>query len=75
MELAAPALLALAITDVAFGMVSRVVPQLNVFAVGFPMKIGVGLLIVIATLPFLGGWLSDQISTSVGVALHSLRIA
>ena len=74
-ELAAPALLALAITDVALGMVARVVPQLNVFAVGFPLKIGVGLLIVIATLPFLGGWLSDQISTSVGIALHSLRIA
>ena len=35
-EVAAPVLLALLITDVAFGMVSRVVPQLNVFAVGFP---------------------------------------
>jgi flagellar biosynthesis protein FliR len=74
-ELAAPALLALAITDVALGMVSRVVPQMNVFAVGFPLKIGIGLLIVVATLPFLGGWLSDQLTTSVGVALHSLRIA
>lgn len=74
-ELAAPALLALAITDVALGMVSRVVPQLNVFAVGFPLKIGIGLLIVVATLPFLSGWLSDQLTTSVGLALHSLRIA
>ncbi len=50
-ELAAPAMLALVITDVAFGMVSRVVPQLNVFAVGFPMKVGVALLVVAATLP------------------------
>jgi hypothetical protein len=33
------------------------------------------MLIVTATMPFLGGWLTDQISTSVGVALHSLRIA
>jgi flagellar biosynthetic protein FliR len=74
-ELAAPALLALAITDVALGMVARVVPQLNVFAVGFPLKIAIGMLIVTATMPFLGGWLTDQISTSVGVALHSLRIA
>ncbi len=73
-EVAAPALLALVITDVAFGMVSRVVPQMNVFAVGFPVKIGVGLLIVGATLPFLGGWMSNQIATSVGTALHSLRI-
>ena len=74
-EIAAPALLALVITDVAFGMVSRVVPQLNVFAVGFPVKIGVGLLIVAATMPFLGGWMTSQIATSVGTALHSLRIA
>ena len=45
-----------AIADVALGVVSRVVPQLNVFAVGFPVKIGVGL-IVIATMPFIGGWM------------------
>ena len=32
-EIAAPVLIALMITDVAFGVVSRVVPQLNVFAV------------------------------------------
>ena len=57
-EVAAPAMLALMITDVAFGMVSRVVPQLNVFAVGFPVKVGVALLVVAATLPFLGGWIS-----------------
>jgi len=75
LELAAPALLALVITDVALGMVSRVVPQLSVFAVGFPLKIGIGLLVVAATMPFIGGWLTDQLETSVAVALHSLRIA
>ncbi len=39
-------LVALLITDVAFGVVSRVVPQLNVFAVGFPAKVAVALLVV-----------------------------
>jgi flagellar biosynthetic protein FliR len=72
LEIAAPALLALMITDVAFGMVSRVVPQLNIFAVGFPMKIGVALLIVAAALPFLGNFLSAQLAGSVGTVLHSL---
>lgn len=71
LEVAAPALLALLITDVAFGMVSRVVPQLNVFSVAFPLKVGVALLVVMASLPFLGGWLSDQIYTSVATALHA----
>jgi flagellar biosynthetic protein FliR len=75
LEVAAPALLAMLITDVAFGMVSRVVPQLNVFSVALPLKVGVALLVVAAALPFLGGWMSDQLASSVGTALHSLRIA
>jgi flagellar biosynthesis protein FliR len=75
LEVAAPAMLALLITDVAFGMVSRVVPQLNVFGVGFPVKVGVALLIVSAALPFLGGWMSGQLTTSVASALTSLHIA
>ncbi len=75
LEVAAPAMLALIISDVAFGMVSRVVPQMSVFSVAFPLKVGIALVVVAASLPFLGGWLSDQVATSVGVALHSLRIA
>jgi flagellar biosynthesis protein FliR len=74
-EVAAPVLLALMITDVAFGMVSRVVPQLNVFAVGFPMKVAVAMLVVSASLPFLGGWMSDQLTGVVGSALQELKVA
>ena len=64
-------LLALILTDAAFGVVSRVVPQLNVFAVGFPAKIVVGLLLVAATLPFVAGWLSSELQQDVGAALQS----
>lgn len=74
-EIVAPVMLALLVTDVAFGVVSRVVPQLNVFAVGFPMKIAVSLLLVGATLPFVAGWISDQLSSSVGAALTALHVA
>jgi flagellar biosynthesis protein FliR len=55
-------------------MVSRVVPQMNVFAVGFPAKIVVGLVIMVATLPFAGGWIGDQVQNSVADALKSLRV-
>ncbi len=75
LEIAAPVLIALLITDAAFGVVSRVVPQLNVFAVGFPAKVAVALLVVGATLPFLGGWIAGQMSTSVGAALGALHVA
>jgi flagellar biosynthesis protein FliR len=74
-EIAAPVLIALLITDAAFGVVSRVVPQLNVFAVGFPAKVAVALLLVGASLPFVAGWLADQMSTSVGAALGALHVA
>jgi len=75
LEIAAPVLIALLVTDAAFAVVSRVVPQLNVFAVGFPAKVAVAILIVGATLPFLGGWIASQISTSVGAALGALHAA
>jgi flagellar biosynthetic protein FliR len=75
LEVAAPVMLALILTDVAFGVVSRVVPQMNVFAVGFPVKIVVGLVVVGVSLPFVAGWLSDQLELSVESALGSLGVA
>ena len=74
-ELAAPVLIALIITDAGFGVVSRVMPQLNVFAVGFPAKILVGFLIVAASLPFVAGWIGNQLEQSVMSALHTIRVA
>ena len=75
MEVAGPVLLALILTDAAFGVVSRVVPQLNVFAVGFPAKIVVGLLLVAATLPFVAGWIGDELQQDVATALQAIRVA
>lgn len=72
LEVAAPVLLALVLTDVAFGVVSRVVPQLNIFAVGFPAKIIVGLLVVAAALPFMSGWFVDQLQRSVESGLAGI---
>jgi flagellar biosynthetic protein FliR len=74
LEVAAPVLLALILTDVAFGVVSRVVPQLNIFAVGFPVKIIVGLLIVAAALPFMGTWFYDQLQSSVETGLSGIGV-
>jgi flagellar biosynthesis protein FliR len=75
LEVGAPVVMALLITDVAFGVVSRVVPQLNIFAVGFPTKVAVSLLVAGASLPFAANWISSQLSTSVGAALGALHVA
>jgi flagellar biosynthetic protein FliR len=71
-EVAAPVLLAMLVTDVAFGMVTKVVPQLNVFAVGFALKVGVTMLVVAASLPFISGFMSNQIAGAVLNALHTI---
>jgi flagellar biosynthetic protein FliR len=40
------------LTDAAMGFVARTVPQMNIFIVGFPVKIGLGLFGIALTLPF-----------------------
>lgn len=74
-QVCAPVMLAIILTDVAFGLVSKVVPQLNVFAVGFPAKVTVGLLLIGVSLPFLAGWMDDELQRSVGSALHALKVS
>jgi flagellar biosynthetic protein FliR len=46
----APVVVALFLVDVGLGVVSRTMPQLNVFTVGIPAKIVVGLLALASTL-------------------------
>jgi flagellar biosynthesis protein FliR len=75
LQVAAPVLLALLLTDVAFGLVTRVVPQLNVFSVGIPAKVLVGTVITAASLPFVAGWLGDELEASVSTALGSLGVS
>ena len=74
-QVAGPVVLALALTDAAFGLVSRVVPQLNVFGVGFPAKVTVGLLLIGVSLPFVAGWLADGVQGSISDALRALKVA
>jgi len=52
-RIGAPVIITLLLTDVVMGIVSRTVPQMNIFIVGFPLKIGIGFLMLSASLPFL----------------------
>jgi flagellar biosynthetic protein FliR len=52
-KLAAPIIAALLFTSVALGLIARTVPQMNIFIVGFPLKIAIGLLGVGFSLPLL----------------------
>ena len=72
LEIAAPVLVALVITDAAIGLVSRAVPQMNVFVVGLPAKILVGMTVIAATLPFVSNQVQGALQQSVTQALQTL---
>ena len=48
--LVAPVVFALLLVDVGLGIISRTMPQLNIFTIGIPIKIVVGLLVLAASL-------------------------
>jgi len=50
-KMGAPVIITLFLTEVALGVVARTVPQMNIFIVGLPLKIGVGLLVIATSLP------------------------
>ncbi|QYF92021.1 flagellar biosynthetic protein FliR [Massilia sp. PAMC28688] len=53
LQLSLPIVAALLITTVALGILTRAAPQLNIFGIGFPVSLGVGLLLLSQTLPYL----------------------
>lgn len=52
-KIAVPIILALIITDFIMGLISRSVPQLNVMVIGMPLKVIVGIMFFVISLPFI----------------------
>jgi len=68
--IALPGVTALLIVNLAFGVVSRAAPTLNLFAVGFPISLVVGLLVVLAGI----GPLQEGVAQLVAQGLDFLRL-
>ncbi|MEL7024036.1 MAG: flagellar biosynthetic protein FliR [Pseudomonadota bacterium] len=68
MRIALPAIATLLIVNLAFGVMSRAAPSMNLFAVGFPISMLLGFLTLYATV----GGLAQVFSTSFPLALESL---
>ncbi len=62
-KISAPVLVAVVMTNVALGILARTVPQMNVFIIGFPLTIGVGLLTLSITLPMFAGYMTRLIDS------------
>lgn len=61
-KLGAPIIAVLLLSSIAFGLIARTVPQMNVFFVAMPLKIAVGLLFIGFCLPYFSSFLKIMFS-------------
>lgn len=64
-QIAAPALGALFITQVALGLLARVAPQMNVFMLSFPLNIAIGVFMISVSLPLILKLLQAQFDVNL----------
>lgn len=50
-KLSTPIVAIIFLTDIVLGIMSKTIPQMNVFMVGMPLKVFIGLIIIIITMP------------------------
>ena len=65
LQIAIPIMGVLFLTDIGLGVLSRLIPQINVFIISFPVKIFMGLVLILFSLPVFLRWLA-QFFSSVG---------
>lgn len=77
-QAAGPVMVTMLLVNVALALLSRAVPSLNAMMVAFPITIGVGLLMLGASTPFLvttlEGWMHG-LPRDVDHVLHAFRVA
>lgn len=74
-RIALPGLTALLVINLGFGVTSRAAPALNLFAVGFPITLAIGMVVVLLSLPSMQNGLIEMLGSAfqfIG-ALGSLR--
>jgi flagellar biosynthetic protein FliR len=63
-----PALVALLLAQIGVGLLAKTMPQMNVFVIGFPVKIALGLFVIGVTIPYFTYVLTRSINeTGTGV--------
>jgi len=73
-KVGAPVIAALLLTSIAFGLIARTVPQMNVLFVAMPLKIIIGLLFIGFSLPYLSSFLKT-VFTNLGNTIFLLMKA
>ncbi|MFQ5410711.1 MAG: flagellar biosynthetic protein FliR [Phycisphaerae bacterium] len=66
LRLGGPAILALLLTSLILGFLTKTMPQLNILSVGFSLKIVTALFVMGLTLPFSQEWVSNSLFDGLG---------
>ncbi len=69
-QLAMPVFGALLVSDIGVGLLSRTVPQLNIFSIVFPVKIIFGFTILFLAIPFFGESITHLFNTNMSWVLE-----
>lgn len=75
LKIASPIMVTLFLTDIMMGIIARTVPQMNIFFVSLPLKIGMGMILVISTLsvfPLLIEKLVREVGQNLNIVLRML---
>lgn len=64
LQIALPAIIALLLLNMSFGVISRAAPALNLFAIGFPASLLLGLVMVLLTLPTMQALFTDALNAA-----------
>lgn len=75
LQLSLPVLTALLITNLALGVLTRVAPQLNIFAVGFPLTLSIGLLVMALSMPFYAPILEQLVQDGLNLMMGILNVS
>lgn len=76
LQIAAPVAAVSIVVDAAMGVVNKAVPQMQIFLVGLPAKLVMGMLALAVTLPALASGVQygvEQATNSLGAAFHAAR--
>jgi flagellar biosynthetic protein FliR len=78
LKIASPIMITLFLTDVSLGTIAKTMPTMNVFFVGFPIKIAVGLTVMAMSLPLFAYVVEKALAymdSELRIVLHALAEA
>jgi flagellar biosynthetic protein FliR len=73
LQIALPLIAVLLMTNLALGILTRSAPQLNIFAIGFPITLGVGLIVLDFSMPYFAPQMEGVIRQTLQAGESILR--